>query len=640
LKYLFSCILSILLLCSAHGVDIDKDYQIYKKGIRQYKIGSYSVALDYFLKLLKPDSKYYANALLMLSKTYYAIGRKTGNKKFFWQALNYLQLYFINLGNKALPWDYYYTKAKIYEALSFYEQALAVYRVAFLKAKTQKERIDTTIGIIRTALWSQRIDIVDEYFILVSTSPNLNSIQKREILFLKGLILFLKGNYEKALPYFFRLYKEFEEYLIDNPEYYFIVAENIYRTGKLNLSEQVFRRIASLVKDPLVVRKSYIRLGDIELKKNNYKLAFIYYYSVIRDFPTSEEAEVARLKIIPLMDIPVVKYRALLSKDPAFENPISYITKVLVNYRTTYVGIYALSDFGYLVFKLGAPKNIFDRLTWEVSLIFPEQVKFEQKEFLKRLWEPYLLKLPSEKMCLLYRSNPRFFQFTFDKNILIKIEKDLKSCNQRKLRIELLKFILNKWKKDSDRLLLAEALFEDKDFQEAIEILKEVKNKKLCLYIILKDKIEIILGNNLNIDTKGLRFCEKKFPTDVNSILIYHNSVKNNFNNVYKILRLNKSILDEYQNDIITKMSILKFLELSLQNDNYLAVFSVSKSLIKKGYKDCLIGSFYTISSTRLGKLDDARKGYALIKGCVDNMAVVSRTAYEDLLLEENNGNL
>jgi len=640
LKYLFSCILSVLLLCSAYAVNIDKDYQIYKKGVRQYKIGSYSVALDYFFKLLKPDSKYYANALLMLSKTYYAIGRKTGNKKFFWQALNYLQLYFINLGNKALPWDYYYTKAKIYEALSFYEQALAVYRVAFLKAKTQKEKIDTTIGIIRTALWSQRIDIVDEYFILVSTPPNLNSIQKREILFLKGLILFLKGNYEKALPYFFRLYKEFEEYLIDNPEYYFIVAEDIYRTGKLNLSEQVFRRIASLVKDPLVARKSYIRLGDIELKKNNYKLAFIYYYSVIRDFPTSEEAEVARLKIIPLMDIPVVKYRALLSKDPAFENPISYITKVLVNYRTTYVGIYALSDFGYLVFKLGAPKNIFDRLTWEVSLIFPEQVKFEQKEFLKRLWEPYLLKLPSEKMCLLYRSNPRFFQLTFDKNILIKIEKDLKACNQRKLRIELLKFILNRWKKDSDKLLLAEALFEDKDFQEAIDVLKKVKNKNLCLYIILKAKIEIILGNNLNIGAKRLRFCEKKFPTGVNSILIYYNSIKNNFNNAYEILKLNKSILDEYQNDIIAKMSILKFLELSLQNDNYLAVFSISKSLIKKGYKDCLIGSFYTISSTRLRKLDDARRGFALIKGCVDNMAIVSRTAYEDLLLEENNGNL
>ena len=398
MKRLLPLLLSLFLAASAYGkVEIDRDGKLFERGVRQYRIGSYSTALNYFLELLRPDSKYYKEALLMLAKTYYAIGKKTGMKRYLWQALNYLQLYFIEVGQRELPWDYYYTKARIYESLSFYEQALAVYRVAFLRAKTQEEKIKTTIGIIRTAVWSRRPDLVDEYLILVS-SEKLSPEEEKELTFVKGLALFSEGKYREALPYFFNLYKKFEEYLIDNPDYYLLVAEDVYRIGRLTLAEQLFRRIASLTRDKEVVRKATLRLGDIELRRKNYKLSFVYYYSVIRDYPDSTEATVARLKVIPMMEIPEVKYRALLTKEEAFKEPIKYIASILVNYRTTYVGVYALADLGYLVFKLGSPEEPFRRLTWEVSLVFPEEVKFEQREFLRYLWEPYLLKLPQRRV--------------------------------------------------------------------------------------------------------------------------------------------------------------------------------------------------------------------------------------------------
>lgn len=635
MRWLWVICFLFLSFSTAGALTVDRDASLFQKGIRQYSIGSYSTALDYFLKILKPGSKYYSKALLMLSKTYYAIGRKTGNKKYFWQALNYLQLYFISQGSKKLPWEYYYTKARIYEALSFYEQALAVYRVAFLAAKTERERIDTTLGIVRTAVWSRRMDIVDEYFVLVSTAK-LNPQESREVEFLKGLILFSEGKYKEALPHFFKLYKEFENFLIDNPEYYLLVAEDIYRTGDLTLAEQVFRRIASLTKDPSVIRRAILRLGDIELKRGNEKLAFIYYYSVIRDYPESKEAYVARLKIIPMMENPHIRYRALLSKDKAFEDPITYIAGVLVNYRTTYVGIYALADLGYLVFKLGASKNVFSRLLWEVSLVFPQQVKYEQREFLRYLWEPYIYKLPPEKGCSLYRANPRFFQEIFDKKVLLKFASDLKNCNQRRLRVELLSYMVNRWKDDNSRLLMAEALFDDKDFLHALKVLEKVKDKNSCRYNILYSEISIVSGKGIPDPEKLLKACGEKKTVKLLAVVLYSYSKQGNIDSGFRFYgEKRRELLKLYGRDPVVRAAVDSFLEAALLNERYDLVLKVAKDLIGAGYKNCFIGSYLTISAVRIGKLKEAEEGYREIKGCVDSLSLLARTVYEDASLGE-----
>ena len=615
--------------------EVDKDWKIYQKGLRQYRIGSYSTALNYFLELLRPGSKYYKDALLMLSKTYYAIGKKTGVKKYLWQALNYLQLYFIEVGKGELPWDYYYTKARIYEALSFYEQALAVYRVAFLKARNKEEKIKTTVGIIRTALWVRRPDIVEEYFILISTERNLTKEEEKEITFIKGLALFSQGKYQEAFPYFFRLYKEYEDYLIDNPSYYLLVAENIYRLGKYTVAEHLFRRIISFTKDKEVIRRAILRLGDIKVKRGNDKLAFVYYYSVIRDYPDSLEAVVARLKIIPMMEKPEIKYRALLTKDKAFKDPIKYIANVLVNFRTTYAGIYALADLGYLVFKLDSPEMPFKRLTWEVSLIFPEEVKYEQREFIRYLWEPYLLRLPSDRGCSLYRSNPRFFQELFGRKVLLKFALDLKHCNMRRLRIGLLSFILKKWKDDDSRIMMAKALFESKDFSEALKILETVKDKNRCDYLILKSELGIFLSLDLESFKKLITKC-KKDNLEVPSIAIYYLSEIGKIDLAFKeFVSYKKALVSRYEKELVVKAALNRLVEKSILEDKYRIAYEVSKTLYERGYRNCLIGSYLLISAVRLGKLSEAKEVYTAIDGCIDSMASLSKTVYQDTLLEE-----
>jgi tetratricopeptide (TPR) repeat protein len=540
------------------------------------------------------------------------------------------------MGDRELPWDYYYLKAKIYESLGFYEQSLAIYRVAFLKAKTEKERIKTTVGIIRTAVWVRRPDVVEEYYILISTAK-LSPEEEREVEFVRGLMLFSQGKYKRALPHFLKVYRKYESYLIDNPEYYFLVAENIYRIGKLTLAERLFRRIVSLTKSKEVIRKSVLRLGDIELKKGNKELAFVYYYSVIRDAPKSQEAEVARLKIIPMMKDPKIKYRTSLTDDEAFKDPIKYIARLLVNYRTTYVGIYALADLGYLIFSIGAPETTFERLLWEVSLVFPEQVKYEQGEFLRLLWTPYLLELPSDKLCKLYRSNARFFKEIFTREVLLRIAGALKSCNMRRLRIDLLKFMVKKWNSDSDIILMAQALYDNKDFLDAYAVLKRVRNKKLCGYQKLLFKLGIFLEKGVPSNLKILKnSCAKEKSPELPAIFIYYLVKNGKLEESFRLFDKNREMLREAYNSIpVVKAALSSLMEKAVVEERYDKAYAVSRELVDSGYLDCYTGSILVISGVRLGKLNEVSDVVEKLKGCRDRISRLAKTVYSDAKLEE-----
>jgi len=635
-------LIRVIILClfilssTSYAFEVDKDRKTFEKGVRQYSIGSYSTALEYFLKILNPDSPYYQDTLLMLSRTYFAIGKKVGKKQYLWQALNYLQLYFIAMGDRELPWDYYYMKARIYESLGFYEQSLAIYRVAFLKAKTEKERIKTTVGIIRTAVWVRRPDVVEEYYILISTAK-LSPEEEKEVEFVRGLMLFSRGDYKKALPHFLKVYRKYENYLIDNPEYYFLVAENIYRVGNLTLAEQLLRRIVSLTRSKEVIRKSILRLGDIELQKGNRKLAFVYYYSVIRDAPEFQEAEVARLKIIPMMKDPEIKYRTTLTEDEAFKDSIKYIAHLLVNYRTTYVGIYALADLGYLIFDLGAPESTFERLLWEVSLVFPEQVKYEQREFLRLLWTPYLLELPSDKLCKLYRSNTRFFKEIFTREVLLKVAGALKSCNMRRLRIDLLRFMVKKWNSDSDMILMAQALYENKDFLDAFNVLKKVRNKKLCGYQKLLFKLGIFLERRVPSSLKVLkRACAKEKDSEVPAIFIYYLVKNGKLDESFRVFDRNRKVLSKAYGSVpVVKAALSALLEKAVAEERYSQAYSISRELVDNGYFDCYTGSILLISGVRLRKLSEVEGVAKELEGCRDSISRLARTIYSDAKLEE-----
>ncbi len=617
---------------------IDKPKVLFERGVRQYRLGSYNTALEYFLKLLARDKGkgfFYKKTLFMLAKTYMKIGIKTGEKKYLWQGLDFLQFYFNSV--KKPGWKYYYTKAYIYENLGFYDKGLDIYRVAFLKAKTDREQVRTVIGILRCAVFLKRPDIVDEYYILLSTS-HLTEKDKDELRFLQGLIFFSKGKYDKAFGYFFKTYRRNETYLIENPEYYYIVAENIYRNGNYRLAEQLFKRIISLTRDRLVIRKAMLRLGDAEFRRENRKLASATYYDIIATYPDSKEAIIAKLKLIAMMDKDnSLEYHLRQTREKAFKEPLRFVLETLIHSRDTYLGAFALADFGRYVLETDSSK-LFKQLKWEIALISPGQLKYEQREFIKNQWESLLLKLPSEKLCEFYEANPEFFKEIFDKKTLLQAVYALDKCNEREKKLDLVRFISNKWKDDKNLLLLARALMESKDFEESLKILKKIKVKN-CNYYKIFIKDEIFLGKPVEKWSSVLKKLSRKCADDdidvvALKVLVYLE--KGNLRQAANILEDNganvKQFIDE---DPILKLAVYETVSQLLSAGKYDACLSLI-DMVKNTEGNCFFNSVKLIAYSRLDKIDPAKEILPEVKLCKDVLSRIARVVYEDQLLFRN----
>ncbi|SNR76383.1 tetratricopeptide repeat protein [Desulfurobacterium atlanticum] len=648
MRFFISLLLFLGFLLPSYGKTVDNNTQILinkpkillERGIKQYKIGSYNTALEYFLKLLARDKKrgeYYRKALFMLAKTYMKIGIKTGNKQYLWQALDFLQLYFNSV--KQPSWDYYYTKAHIYENLGFYDKGLDIYRVAFLKAKNDRQQVRTVMGILRCAVFLKRPDIIDEYYILLSTSP-LTEKDKDELRFLRGLILFSKGKYDEAFKYFFETYRRNEAYLIENPEYYYIVAENIYRQGNYKLAEQLFKRIISFTRDKAVIRKAILRLGDAELRKGERKLASATYYDLVTSYPDSKEAVIAKLKLIAMMDKDkVLKYHLQSTQVEDFKNPLKFVIKTLIHSRDTYLGAFALADFGSFVLK-SKSRKLFKQLKWELSLIFPGQLKYEQKEFIFSQWKPLILRLDDEKMCSLYKANPEFFKEVFDKETLIHIAYALGRCNERDLKLSLIRYIAKKWQNDKDLLLLAEALMESKDFEESIEILQKVREKN-CMYYKLLIKNKLFLKEPIKQVKPLLLKLSKKCPSndvDVVAFKIIVNLEDGKLNRAVSLFESNSALVKAYyKKDPILKLAVYKLISQLLMHNRYNTCLSVI-DMIKETGNNCFLSAAQLISFSRLDKIEPAKAILPKVKMCKDTLSEIARVIYGDQILMKNLG--
>ncbi len=606
-----------------------------KRGVYQYRIGSYNTALEYFLKILAADRKkdfYYKKALFMLAKTYMKIGRKIGNKQYLWQALDLLQLYFNTV--KKVGWEFYYTKAHIYENLGFYDKSLDIYRVAFLKAKSERERIRTVMGILRSAVYLRRPDIIDEYYILLSTS-RLAPQDKKELEFLRGLILFSKGKYREAFRYFFKTYRENESYLIENPEYYYLVAEDIYRKGDYRLAEQLFKRIISLTRDKSVIRKAMLRLGDTELRKGDRKLAVATYYNLVTTYPNTPEATIATLKLIALMEKdPVLKYRLQNTEIKAFKQPLRFVLTTLIHSRDTYLGAFALANFGAYVLRTKSD-NLFKQLEWEISLVFPGQLKYEQKEFIVREWKPYLLKLPPERVCELYRTNPEFFKTIFDRETLIRVAEALGKCNEREERVKLIRYIADRWKDDDDLLMLAEALTESKDFNESLKILKRIKDKN-CRYYKIYMKNLVFLGKSpreyLPVLSRIENVCQHN-DVEIKAYEILASIEEKNPGRAMWIIQKNKdNIAKYYDKDPVLKLAIYKTISYLLSINDYNGCLNVIDAMKSDG-ENCFLASAKLISLSRLDKINLAKAVLPKVKMCSDMMSRIAKIVYKDQII-------
>ncbi len=600
----------------------------YNLAVQMYRRGSYYSALNILSNILSDrNNPFYGKALFITAKIYLHLGVKTGLKEFLQKAMYYLNTYSYTVEDP-YNWEFYYTKGNIYENLFMYEMAMASYKMAFSKADDPKKQFKTVVAILRTAAWLKNMDIVTRYIVLVNLEQ-LSEKEKKEFEFVKGLVEFRKGNYKEAIKYLIPVYKSYEEYLIQNPEYYLIVGENAYRLGKYDFAKQIFRRIISIVKDESVIRRSLLRLGDIALKKGDRILAFNYYYQLLKKYPKSKESIVAKLKLIALgKKDREIQARLLVSKDKDFKDPLPFVLRTLVSNRNNYVGFFALADFGFLVLDTKSEK-LFEKLTWELSLVNVSRLKYEHKELLIQLWKPEIKKLNGVKLCKLFVSNEKFFFDVFDRDTIEYFYSGLKRCGKYHIALKIAKFITKKWKDNRSYLILADAYYNLEDYSQSIEVLNKIKNRNCEYYIILtKDLIFLKkIQKKLAIDLDT--YCkEKTVEKNLLKAFVYAETgeVEKAFTTVEQI---KENFPDYYIKTVLGKIFLRKFIYILFEKRMYSEALKILIPLSEKLKKDCDINSWIVIAAVRTGNYKLAERITEKINKCNTEWSIVATNIFE-----------
>ncbi len=634
----FFLIFSILFAQEKASSEKAEEYKKrYEEAVNLYKKGSYYSAIDtIYPVLLNPENPYYPYGLFLMSKIYLHVGKKTGKKDFLVKALYFLNTYLYSSKDATDHWDFYFTRGNIYENLFQYEKALSDYKISYIKAKTQKEQTYSIISLLRTAAWTSNLDIATKYLILINIEE-LSKKEKSEFYFVKGLLAFKQEDYKNAFFYLSKVYKKYEQLLIDNPYYYLIVAETAYRYGNIKFSQQLFRRIISSIKDPYIIRQALIRLGDIEIKQKHPVYGFNYYYSIIEKYPKSREASIAKLKILAEgISFKKIKEKInyLKKEDEDFKKSFRFVFKTWISNRNNYLGDFSFGNLGYIILGYKSEK-LFKKLIWELSLLSPYTLKYEHIEHIKPLWKPRLLEVDIKKLCSLYTTNPEFFKKVFydDRKVIVRILNALFSCGKISEELDLSLFIDKKWNNRTSHLLLAKAYLDNKEYQKAINILSKTKDSS-CLYFKIKIQASLLLGKKPDMDISNIeKVCKEDEEAKIYEGIAFFLSGKKNkaINTILSV----KNLSLFYEKDPFIKNSIKKLLIELLSKKNYKEVYKISIKILKEKPDDCFFSSIGLISGIRLNKGEELSILYKNIVNCSLKIANIAKNMYKDYIVEK-----
>ncbi len=609
-----------------------KQQRLFERAEEAYRVGSYYEAVDKLGSLVKnPESDYFIPALLLSGKIYLKIGSKTGVQKYLWTAIAYLNLY---MGRVDSPeWEYYYIKGMVYENLDFPERAEVFYKKAIETATTKKETAKGLVGLMRIAVWKRKIDLPTKYLILENIQM-LKTSAAVEYDFIRGMNQFLKKNYEKALHFFQRTYRNNEHYLIDNPDYYLLVAESAYRDKKYQIAEHFFRRIIAVVKSSDVMQKALMRMGDLAWRQGNMKSAANYYFLVAKKFPDTDLATVAKLKLIYLAknDLKITDELMALDEE-AFSDPEHYVTLSLVKNRTNFVGRYALANFGEMA--LGLNTTLLDeRLSWEISLIGTSRLDFEQREYIKALWKPRILSLAPERICVLYPANSAFFKTVFDRSVLMHISQALNRCGSYEARLDLLRFIAQRWHTDEDLLLLSSFLFDEEKYADAVQALQGVQSKG-CAYAKLAAKSKVMRQQDIAPEQKLLQTCAD--DDTVATMLKAYYRLRHGASEAATQFAMNH--LDFLENEYSKQRTGHRFVKelilVLLHDKQYAKAQQILLPMTKVIKDNCFLNSMVLLSSIRTGNGEQVEAQAGRLGACNTDWAAIAMRVYESYSLSQ-----
>lgn len=615
-------VLSIQTSGKEKASDVELNYQ---SALESFQNGSYYSALESVEKVLPyQKDKRFKDALLLTAKIYLEIGKKTGLKEYLWRSNYYLNMY-IQAGGKQSS-DYYYTKAAVFERLSFFERAFTLYKMSLMRDENNILNNKILLGLMRTAVMIGNLDALSKY--MIHLTP-LSYGESKELTFLLGMKYFYEGNYRLALELFREVYKDFEMYLLDNPDFYFYVGETAFLNTDLSFAKKVFRKIISQVKNDDVIRKSYLRLGDIAVLERDKNEAFNNYLIVINKFPETEENTVARLKMLSLLEhFPDMKEK--VKKVEKLTDPIKFTVQTLISNRTNYVGKYALANFGVLVFK-NPTEYLLNRLSWELSLLYPVVLNPDQERYIKLLWTSYLEKVDGAKLEMLYSSNPTFFKKVFDRKLLRRIVDTLDFQPKRlDQNIKLLKFLIEKYNNDEDKRYLGLIHYKAGNINEALSVLQSITEKNCQDEIFILSLEKKPLGKKAqNCDISSL-----PFEIRINYLLLTYKETKDqsllrNFIEAIKLYSKNEK--SGPPSFLIEQISIL--VPGMFAKKDYKSVVELMEGYYTAFYekpKKCDTLPYYLISKIRISDFSSIDEMYDKIKDCDTEVSFVAKEVYKN----------
>jgi TolA-binding protein len=223
-------------------------------------------------------------------------------------------------------------RAALYEDLDFDLEALVEYNMAQRSKPNGKYAVVAMIGRAKIYLRRGKFQKAhDEMKKVLALYPNRKEV--RGIKYLVAEAHYDQGRYAQAMEVFEEAQKIWPTYPKTHPGVYMKIAETYYHLGDKEKALEYWTNITNLFPSVTTGRKALLRMGEYSEEKSRKKDAARLFETLALQFPDSDEAVLARLRLATLgADDPALLKASKIFDYRAFENPLKTFDEILAKY--------------------------------------------------------------------------------------------------------------------------------------------------------------------------------------------------------------------------------------------------------------------------------------------------------------------
>ncbi|MBF0290783.1 MAG: tetratricopeptide repeat protein [Nitrospinae bacterium] len=223
-------------------------------------------------------------------------------------------------------------RAALYEDLDFDLEAMVEYNMAQKAQPSGKYSIGAMIGRAKIYLRQRKFQKAhDEMQKVLALYPNRKEV--REIKYIIAEASHDQGKYEEARRIFEEAQKIWPTYPKTRPIIYMKMAENYYKLGEKEKALEYWTNIANMFPSVGSGRKAMLRIGEYSEEKNRKKDAARMFETLAMQYPDSDEAVLARLRLATMgAEDPGLLKTSRIFDYHAFENPLQTFDEILAKY--------------------------------------------------------------------------------------------------------------------------------------------------------------------------------------------------------------------------------------------------------------------------------------------------------------------